>query len=184
MTSVYSLSVGLFRTTTDRTYRKSQSETTVAVRISDVTRDLVVRLLDVGDDPKERQAAGQLLIDDLSAAAGLTPCAIVIADRPQVHSHDGQRLQSKTYGYYRCWSVNGRVDRARIRIYNRTAVRQQVIKPKVLLNTLLHEWVHHYDFAGLRMARSPHTSGFYSRLRSLADALRVSFVLPPEPPPR
>jgi hypothetical protein len=41
--------------------------------------------------------------------------------------------------------------------------------------------VHHFDLAGLRLARSPHTAGFYSRLRALADALEVGFVLPPDP---
>ena len=60
----------------------------------------------------------------------------------------------------------GVVSDARIRIYHRTAVRQQVITPKVFLNTLLHEWVHHFDFAGLRLPRSPHTAGFYARLRA------------------
>jgi len=60
-------------------------------------------------------------------------------------------------------------------------VREKVISPKVFLNTLLHEWVHHFDFAGLRLARSPHTAGFYTRLRCLADALDVGMVLPPEP---
>ena len=70
---------------------------------------------------------------------------------------------------------------ARIRIYHRTAVQQRVISSKVFLNTLLHEWVHHYDFHGLRLPRSYHTSGFFARLRALADALEVGFVLPPEP---
>jgi hypothetical protein len=46
------------------------------------------------------------------------------------------------------------------------------------LNTLLHEWTHHYDFHGLRLPRSYHTAGFFARLRALADALEVGFVLP------
>jgi hypothetical protein len=58
-----------------------------------------------------------------------------------------------------------------------------VISPKVFLNTLLHEWVHHFDFAGLRLPRSPHTAGFFARLRELADALGVGMVLPPERDP-
>jgi hypothetical protein len=73
------------------------------------------------------------------------------------------------------------VSRARIRIYHRTAVRGQVVAPKVFLNTLLHEWVHHFDFAALRLGRSPHTAGFYARLRALADALAVGMVMPPDP---
>ena len=109
------------------------------------------------------------------------PLQLVVADRAQVHSHNGQRLQSKTYGYYRCTFADGAVKTARIRIYHRTAVRQQVITTKVFLNTLLHEWEHHHDFGGLRLPRSPHTAGFYARLRALAGALEVAFVMPPEP---
>ncbi len=146
-----------------------------------VARGLVLSLLRSGEDPAERRRLAQLLIDTLDDLGGLPPCAVVVADRPQVHAHDGRRLQSKTYGYYRCRFKDGAITDARIRIYHRTAVRQQVIAPKVFLNTLLHEWVHHFDFAGLRLARSPHTAGFYLRLRALADALEVGFVLPPEP---
>src|SRR5207245_1346523 len=45
---------------------------------------------------------------------------------------------------------------------------------------LLHEWVHHYDFAGLRLDRSPHTSGFFARIRAVAETLGVGFVAPPK----
>ncbi len=160
---------------------RSQAHNGLPVAPDVVARGLVMSLLETGEDPKERRRLGQLLIDTLDDLAGLPACAVVVADRAQVHEHDGRRLQSKTYGYYRCRFIEGAVTEARIRIYHRTAVRQQVISPKVFLNTLLHEWVHHYDFAGLRLARSPHTAGFYARLRALADALDVGFVLPPEP---
>jgi hypothetical protein len=140
-----------------------------------------LRIIDSSDDPQERKRLGQLLLDELDALAGLPHCDLVVADRAQVHSHNGQRLQSKTYGYYRCTFAEGAVKTARIRIYHKTAVRQQVITTKVFLNTLLHEWEHHHDFAGLRLPRSPHTVGFYARLRALASALEVGFVMPPEP---
>jgi len=142
---------------------------------------LAMGIVDAGADHRERQRLARMLAGELSHLAGLPPCDVVVADRAQVHEHDGRRLQSKTYGYYRCRLQAGVVSGARIRIYHRTAVRQQVISSKVFLNTLLHEWVHHYDFAGLQLARSPHTSGFYTRLRWLAEQLQVSFVLPPEP---
>ncbi len=88
----------------------------------------------------------------------------------------------KTYGYYRFTpATETRPARARIRIYHRTAVQQKPISTKVFLNTVLHEWMHHYDFHGLRLARSYHTTGFFLRLRSLANSLEVAFVLPPEP---
>ena len=146
-------------------------------------RGLAARIVTASDVAAERRRLAQLLVDQLSDEAGLTECRVTIADRPQAHQHDGQRLQSKTYGYYSC-AVDGADTRnARIRIYHRTAVRQQVIAPKVFLNTVVHEWVHHYDFAGLRLGQSPHTSGFYARLRDLAERLEIGFVLPPEPEP-
>jgi hypothetical protein len=165
----------------DSTYVRSQARSGLPVAPDVVARGLVMSLLEAGENPRERRRLGQMLIDTLDELAGLPECAVVVADRPQVHEHDGRRLQSKTYGYYRCRFVDGAITDARIRIYHRTAVRQQVISAKVFLNTLLHEWVHHFDFAGLRLARSPHTAGFYARVRALAEALDVGFVLPPEP---
>jgi len=173
----------MFARRPDATYRRSQAEVGLPVAPSPVARGLALGILDASDDHLERRRLGQLLIDELGALAKLVPCDLVVANRAQVHAHDGQRLLMKTYGYYRCTFAEREVATARIRIYHRTAVRQQVISPKVFLNTLLHEWVHHYDFAGLRLPRSPHTAGFYTRLRKLADALEVAFVMPPEPGP-
>jgi hypothetical protein len=171
----------MFGRRADATYRRSQSATGLPVHPSVIARGLALGIVDASDDHVERRKLGQLLLDELDALADLAYCELVVADRAQVHEHNGQRLQSKTYGYYRCTFTAAGVTKARIRIYHRTAVRQQVITPKVFLNTLLHEWTHHYDFAGLRLPRSPHTAGFYARLRTLADALEVSFVMPPEP---
>jgi len=168
------------RSPLDPTYRRSQAATRAPVQPTATARELARRLLATGDDARERRRVAQLLVDELSAAGGFSRCEVAVADRAQTHEHDGQRLLSKTYGYYRCWFEGDRVSRARIRIYNRTAVRQQVITSKVFLNTLLHEWVHHFDFDGLRLPRSPHTAGFFARLRALAEALEVAFVLPPE----
>jgi len=55
-----------------------------------------------------------------------------------------------------------------------------VLAPKVFLETLLHEWVHHYDFTGLQLDRSPHTSGFFNRIHDLAETLGVGYVTPPK----
>lgn len=166
----------------DRTYARSQAETSLRLVPGPVPRGLVFRLLNSPEDAASRGRLGQMLLDTLCDEAGMPRCELVVADRAQVHAHDGRRVQSRTYGYYRCWfDDRGRVGRSRIRIYHRTAVRQQVIAPKVFVNTLLHEWVHHYDFTLLGLSRSLHTSGFFSRLRHLASELQVGFVLPPEP---
>ena len=130
-------------------------------------------------DAAGRQATGQQLLDVLDAAADLPPCKLTVVDRPQRHSTRGGKLEMKTYGYYRiAWET--RPQKGTIRIYNLTAIRQQVLAPKVFLETLLHEWVHHYDFTGLQLDRSPHTSGFFARIRDLAETLGVGFVTPPK----
>jgi len=89
----------------------------------------------------------------------------------------------RTYGTYRCRLAGGGQppDRCVVRIYHRTAVRRQVLAAKAFLLTLLHEFVHHLDFCGLRLDRSPHTAGFYARLQQLAAELGAA--PPPAPPP-
>src|SRR5260370_37754361 len=94
-----------------------------------------------------RQSRGQALLDVLDDAAGLPPCKLTVADRPQRHRKREGRLEMKTYGYYRCDWDAGEARRGSIRIYNLTAIPQQILNPKVFLETLLHEWVHHYDVA-------------------------------------
>jgi hypothetical protein len=126
-----------------------------------------------------RQSKGQQLLDVLDDAAGLPPCKLTVVDRPQRHRTRGGKLELKTYGYYRiAWET--RPHKGTIRIYNLTAIRQQVLAPKVFLETLLHEWVHHYDFTGLQLDKSPHTSGFFARIRDLAETLGVGFITPPK----
>src|SRR5919201_3320363 len=126
-----------------------------------------------------RQRRGQELLDVLDEAAGLPPCKLTVVDRPQRHRTRSGKLEMKTYGYYRiAWESSPQ--RGTIRIYNLTAIRRQVLGPKVFLETLLHEWVHHYDFTGLELDRSPHTSGFFARIRSVASTLGVEFVVPPK----
>ncbi|MGA8668183.1 MAG: hypothetical protein WB804_15105, partial [Candidatus Dormiibacterota bacterium] len=78
------------------TYRRSQSATGLPVQPSSVARGLALRIIDASDDAGERRRLGQLLIDELDGLAGLPHCELVVADRAQVHSHNGQRLQSKT----------------------------------------------------------------------------------------
>lgn len=126
-----------------------------------------------------RQVQGQRLLDVLDEAAGLPVCKLTVVDRPQRHRTRGGKLELKTYGYYRI-ALETRPQKGTIRIYNLTAIRQQILAPKVFLETLLHEWVHHYDFTGLQLERSPHTSGFFARIRDLAETLGVGFVAPPK----
>lgn len=59
----------------------------------------------------------------------------------------------------------------RIRVWNRTAKRGNVIAIKTFIDTLLHEFIHHYDIAYLKMGSTPHTTGFYKRIADLKGKL-------------
>jgi hypothetical protein len=159
-------------------YERSKGVETIAWRDAPLAKGIALSVLDEASAPA-RQVKGQALLEALDAAAGLPFCKLVVADRPQRHRTRDGRLALKTYGYYRIvWESVP--PRGTIRIYNLTAIRQQVLAPKVFLETLLHEWVHHYDFTGMQLDRSPHTSGFYARIRDLAETLGVGYVTPPK----
>ena len=100
----------------DAAYLRSQATVTLPFRPSAVARGITLRLVGASDDHRERRRLGQLLVDELNSDAGLTRCQLTVADRPQVHHHDGQRLQSKTYGYYNCTFADGAVTGARARV--------------------------------------------------------------------
>ncbi|TMB70042.1 MAG: hypothetical protein E6J51_04160 [Chloroflexi bacterium] len=129
-------------------YERSKGVETVSWREFPLGKGIALSILEEST-AAGRQARGQALLDVLDAAAGLPPCRLTVADRPQRHRTRGGRLQ-------------------------------QVLAPKVFLETLLHEWVHHYDFTGLQLDRSPHTSGFFNRIRDLAETLGVGYVTPPK----
>lgn len=82
----------------------------------------------------------------------------------QPHARTSTRLKKKTYGHYRPTAKA-------IHLYKFTAVRQEAVKPKTLLDTLLHEICHHLDFTMFHFPTSIHTSGFYKRISSLKYAL-------------
>ena len=54
-----------------------------------------------------------------------------------------------------------------IRVWMRTAMREQVTSPRALLNTLLHEFCHHLDCHRLSCPQSYHTRGFFTRIDHL-----------------
>lgn len=55
----------------------------------------------------------------------------------------------------------------KIRVWMRTAVRGKVTSFRGLLNTLVHEFLHHLDVKHFACADTPHTRGFYTRIDAL-----------------
>lgn len=52
---------------------------------------------------------------------------------------------------------------ATVTIWMRTAQKDQVVKFRTFLRTLIHEMCHHFDYEHFRLAETFHTEGFYQR---------------------
>lgn len=145
-------------------YEYSNSVTQVKMPISDDAIALTRSLLET-NDLEERHDLSEQLLDELSDLAGIDVVDFVLVDDNQIHKKRDGKIVMKRYGSYR---VNSKA----ITIHNRTAARGQILAPKSYLDTLLHEWLHHYDFKKLKL-NSIHSRGFYMRLNDLKDKLQI-----------
>jgi len=146
-------------------YRQSNLIETVAFPISDRAKKITAKLLGSKSTGK-RQTIATALLDELSDQARIDIVRLKISSAKQWHKKRRGRVVFKQYGFYRPKSHY-------IYVNNRTAVRGQTVAGKTFLNTLLHEWLHHYDYKKLGL-RSIHTRGFYARLRDLKGKLTYS----------
>jgi hypothetical protein len=143
-------------------YERSNAITKVDFPISRRARVLTKGLLKSKQE-KDRQRIGDELLDELADMSRIDIVKLKISKAKQYHKKRSGRVSFKQYGYYRPASKY-------IYINNRTAVRGQILAPKTFVDTLLHEWVHHYDHVKLELD-SIHTSGFYARLKDLKTKL-------------
>ena len=102
-------------------------------------------------------AGAQRLVDLLCDEFVLARKRVVLRDEPRPHRRRGGRIVYELHG--RC-QMHGPID-----IYVRTAAQERPIAFKSLLDTLLHEFVHHHDFDAF--GASVHCGGFYERLGQL-----------------
>jgi len=122
--------------------------------------DLAIWLA-AGDKSKVKGAT-QAVIDLLCAAARVPAARLSLVERAPAEFR-GDKLAVKVHGL--C-APDGTITLA-----FRTAVRRQVFAFKTYLNTLVHEFMHHYDHRCLQLDASFHTRGFYQRVRDLVDQL-------------
>lgn len=109
-------------------------------------------------DKSRVKAATQNVLDLLCAAAEVTPARLKLKDTAYAKFRGGKAV----------WKLYGTCERdGTITVAFRTAVRRQVFAFKTFLNTVVHEFMHHYDAHKLILAASFHTSGFYRRVRDL-----------------
>lgn len=145
-------------------YEKSNAVTAVDFEPSGRARRLAREIL-ASRGYEERQKLSHFLINELAFTAGVERLKIRIKDVKQWHKKQNGRIVAKKYGVYYPRTKS-------ITIQNLTAVRGAELAPKTFLDTLLHEWMHHYDFERLSL-NSIHTRGFYERIRSLKEGLIV-----------
>lgn len=148
----------------DRNYRKSNSIATVDFNASENAKKLAQKII-ASSATAERQKLGEELLDELCDLAKIEIITLKISDSKQYHKKINGRVAAKRYGYYRPRSNY-------IYIQNLTAVRGQILAAKTFLDTLLHEWLHHYDSRKLKI-NSIHSHGFYERLNDLRLKLTI-----------
>ena len=104
----------------------------------------------------------QALVDVLDGSHGLPSKRVFLRDRPRPHRRRHGRV---------VYEVHGLCDpEGPLEVYTRTAAKAQPVALKSMLDTLLHEWVHHHDF--VRFGESVHCTGFYERVGQLYRPLR------------
>jgi len=111
--------------------------------------------------PSDTQAAAQAFANGLCDQLRVSRVKIkVLAKRPSSRSGELHGLYESQAGTFPV-----------ITVWMRTAKRIQVVAFKTFLRTLLHELIHHLDYAFLHLGDSFHTEGFYQRESSLLKQL-------------
>ncbi|APV51961.1 hypothetical protein BWI17_21200 [Betaproteobacteria bacterium GR16-43] len=113
------------------------------------------------------QKACQALVDGLNARLATPPVQVrVLARRP---SNDYGEL----HGLYEPKELDeyARGEKAVITVWMRTAHKEQIVKFRTFLRTLVHEAVHHFDYELYKLVETFHTEGFYARESALMKQL-------------
>lgn len=148
----------------DAAYNRSNAVT--AVKLNKFKTEFYDRLL----KDKSRHADAQTLVTYLSDRFHIAPPAVAVTESRQPHQTGysawtgRSHLKNKTMGLYNRGT-------ATIYIYNKTAVRGEKVSIKAFADTLLHEFMHHYDYYVLKLPKSLHTAGFYKRISDLKAKL-------------
>lgn len=151
----------------ENNYQRSNRITKVKIKVTREARALACEILD-SSAYSARQKLGEKLLDELCDSSKIDIVKLEISNTKQYHKKARGKVALKRYGYYRPASKT-------INIQNLTAVRGQILAPKTFLDTLLHEWMHHYDTYKLKL-RSIHSKGFYERINDLKEKLALKQI--------
>lgn len=109
------------------------------------------------------ERACQALADPVNARLGAPKVIVRVLERRP--SNDWGEL----HGLYEPDEVTGGT--ARISLWMRTAAKEQVVRYRTFLRTLVHELCHHLDYEHFGLAETFHTQGFYNRESALVKEL-------------
>lgn len=104
--------------------------------------DLSHDFLSSGDSVSAREKNAQKLVDYLCDKFKMPHCHVIISNKRQLHSMRSGKLSSK-----------------------------KPVAINTMYDTLLHEFIHHYDMTKLKLSSSPHTKGFYMRISDIKAKL-------------
>jgi len=141
-------------------YRKSDAIAGIALPQAELLQPLMPLLAEAlaAEDRSAVRVASNQLCTGVGRMLGVAPVRVdVLAVRPQ-------RGGGELHGLYT-------VDPPRIQVWMRTAHHKRVVAYKTYVRTLLHELLHHLDYAYLGLADSFHTEGFFKRESSLFHQL-------------
>lgn len=114
-------------------------------------------LLSCGTDYIERGMKAQELIDYLCDIFSLPKLNIVV--------YNYKKLGKK------CGVIYGFYDFRNIHIYNKIGGKAVLVSNKKFLDTLLHEFMHHYDINYLHIETRGHKEDFFNRIKDLTEKL-------------
>jgi hypothetical protein len=148
-----------------RTYRKS--DRILRVELPDVPALMpLARAIETPLEKGDRagvERTCQALVDAMTVQLAAPPISVKVLERRP--SNDAGELQ----GLYEPDEVTGGA--ARITVWMRTARKEQVVKFRTFLRTLVHEVCHHLDYEHYKLPETFHTQGFYTRESALMRAL-------------
>lgn len=135
----------------------------MAVRLNTFNKDYASNLLMYND----RVKYANTLLTYLCKRFKISLPQLFICNEPRPKKKSGT-----THGYYKRIGYNNSRSASCIVIYNLTSVQKKEISILSFYDTLIHEFMHHYDYEVLKLKDSKHTSGFYKRISDLKDKLK------------
>jgi len=138
----------------------NESNKTNAVAYNRFSHTEFNQLQQASTTAKDRANKAMTLLRYLTAKFHMPQVSLTVTDRPRP-----QRNRGQLHGTY-CPQTRT------IKIYNTTAKTLKPISIGAFIDTLLHEFMHHYDHTYLKLNTSPHTAGFYKRISDLHHKLK------------